>query len=83
VTQHISVAPPALTAMGPLSMVQAHPAAYLPHLEDAFLALSERGILHEVRPGYYAPAAPSSTEWAVLNDNDLRDVAQNRVGISP
>jgi fatty acyl-CoA reductase len=74
VTQHVSDAPPELTSTGPLSMVQAHPAAYLPHLEDAFRALSERGILLEVQPGRYAPAGSSA--WAVLNDNGARTAAR-------
>jgi alcohol-forming fatty acyl-CoA reductase len=41
----------------PVSMVLAHPATYLLHLEDAFRSLTERGMLHEVQPGRYAPAS--------------------------
>lgn len=43
----------------PVSLVRAHPATYLLHLEDAFRSLTERGMLHEVQPGRYAPAAAS------------------------
>jgi hypothetical protein len=81
VTQHVSDASPALESTGPLSMVQAHPAAYLPHLEDAFRALSERGILLEVQPGRYAPAGGGSA-WAALNDNAMRETAHG-TRISP
>jgi alcohol-forming fatty acyl-CoA reductase len=82
VTQHVSDASPALQSTGPLSMVQAHPAAYLPHLEDAFRALSERGILLEVQPGRYAPAGAGSA-WAALNDNGMREAALGTSRISP
>ena len=40
----------------PVELVRAHPATYLLHLEDAFRSLTERGVLHEVQPGRYAPA---------------------------
>jgi fatty acyl-CoA reductase len=56
VTRHASEVAPALGAMGPLSMAQAHPAAYLPLLEDAFRALSEHGLLRELEPGQYVPS---------------------------
>jgi 1-acyl-sn-glycerol-3-phosphate acyltransferase len=44
-------------ATDPVSLVRAHPATYLLHLEDAFRSLTERGMLHEVQPGRYAPAS--------------------------
>jgi fatty acyl-CoA reductase len=45
-----------ILATDPVSLVRAHPATYLLHLEDAFRSLTERGMLHEVQPGRYAPA---------------------------
>jgi len=44
----------------PVSLVRAHPATYLLHLEDAFRSLTERGMLHEIQPGRYAPASAGS-----------------------
>jgi alcohol-forming fatty acyl-CoA reductase len=44
-----------ITSTDPVSLVRAHPATYLLHLEDAFRSLTERGMLHEVQPGRYAP----------------------------
>jgi alcohol-forming fatty acyl-CoA reductase len=44
-----------VTPTDPVSLVRAHPATYLLHLEDAFASLTERGMLHEVQPGRYAP----------------------------
>jgi len=43
-----------------VELVRAHPATYLLHLEDAFRSLTERGLLLEVQPGRYAPAARHS-----------------------
>ena len=45
----------------PVELVRAHPATYLLHLEDAFRSLTERGVLHEVQPGRYAPAEHRSS----------------------
>jgi len=45
-----------LLSTDPASVVRAHPATYLLHLEDAFRALTEQGVLHEIQPGRYAPA---------------------------
>jgi alcohol-forming fatty acyl-CoA reductase len=58
VIQHATQA--AVTSTDPVSMVRAHPATYLLHLEDAFRSLTERGFLHEVQPGRYARAGASS-----------------------
>jgi alcohol-forming fatty acyl-CoA reductase len=50
-----------VTPTDPVSLVRAHPATYLLHLEDAFRSLTERGVLHEVQPGRYAaPRAQAS-----------------------
>jgi alcohol-forming fatty acyl-CoA reductase len=48
-----------LPSTDPASVVRAHPATYLLHLEDAFRALTEQGVLHEIQPGRYAPASTS------------------------
>jgi hypothetical protein len=76
VTQHVSDRAPDLAATGPVSMVQQHPGAFLPHLEDAFRALSERGLLSEIGPGSYAPVAALGTDaW--------REPVQKVEGIGP
>jgi fatty acyl-CoA reductase len=46
-----------ISSTDPVSLVRAHPATYLLHVEDAFRSLTERGMLHEVQPGRYAPAS--------------------------
>jgi hypothetical protein len=58
-TQRPAVAEPGspVWSTDPVSLVRAHPATYLLHLEDAFRSLTERGMLHEVQPGRYAPAS--------------------------
>lgn len=66
VAQHAKELPVAPAAGGappstdPVSVVRAHPATYLLHLEDAFRALTEQGVLLEVQPGRYAPASASA-----------------------
>ena len=58
VIAHAAQSPTAPT--DPVELVRAHPATYLLHLEDAFRSLTERGLLLEVQPGRYAPAARHS-----------------------
>ena len=53
--------PPSTDAV---SVVRAHPASYLLHLEDAFRALAEQGVLHEIQPGRYAPANTNASASA-------------------
>jgi thioester reductase-like protein/1-acyl-sn-glycerol-3-phosphate acyltransferase len=64
VTQHVHDATPELTATSPATVAQQHPGLYLPHLEDAFRALSEHGLLSEISPGSYAPVAALSKDAA-------------------
>lgn len=53
-----------LPSTDPVSVVRAHPATYLLHLEDAFRALTEQGVLHEIQPGRYAPASMNASAGA-------------------
>lgn len=53
-----------LLSTDPASVVRAHPATYLLHLEDAFRALTEQGVLHEIQPGRYAPASMNESASA-------------------
>lgn len=50
---------------GPCALVQAFPNAHLPHLEDAYQSLAERGILVETKPGSFAwgPNAADVEQW--------------------
>jgi alcohol-forming fatty acyl-CoA reductase len=57
VTQHVHDPASERSATSPATMVQQHPGVYLPHLEDAFRALFERGLLSEISPGSYTPVA--------------------------
>jgi alcohol-forming fatty acyl-CoA reductase len=67
VTQHVHDPASERAATSPRTMAQQHPGVYLPHLEDAFRALSERGLLSEISPGSYAPVVAASVDaaWGV------------------
>jgi hypothetical protein len=80
VTRHVSEAAPALGATGPLSMAQAHPAAYLPLLEDAFRALSEHGLLRELEPGQYVPSGNDGSGFFALYEQGSNAAGAARVG---
>ena len=80
VTRHVSEAAPALGATGPLSMAQAHPAAYLPRLEDAFRALSEHGLLRELEPGQYVPSGNDGSGFFALYEPGQNATGAARVG---
>ncbi len=56
VSQHVRDSWVPRESSGPSAMVKAHPNAYLLHLEDAFSALTERGVLVEQAPGQYRVA---------------------------
>jgi hypothetical protein len=56
---------PPTAPFGPRTVIREHPSAYLPRLEDAFRALSERGAVAEIRPGEY---------HLTSNDNDQPEV---------
>ncbi|MET0405222.1 MAG: SDR family oxidoreductase [Cystobacter sp.] len=56
---------------GPKPLLHTHPDAHLPHLEDAFLALVERGILSTTRPGVYAWGPGAEQIGSFLEDCPL------------
>jgi hypothetical protein len=76
VTQHVSESAPALGATGPALMARSHPAAYLPLLEDAFRALSEHGVVRELRPGQYVPASEVDAGFFALHEPNPRAAAR-------
>ncbi|MEO8181011.1 MAG: SDR family oxidoreductase [Deltaproteobacteria bacterium] len=76
VTQHVSESAPAFGATGPVLMARNHPAAYLPLLEDAFRALSEHGMLRELRPGQYVPSSEIDAGFFALHDPSPRAAGQ-------
>ena len=63
-----------VTPTDAVSLVRAHPATYLLHVEDAFRSFTERGVLHEVQPGRYAPThsvAPVTKTRGSFMSSDL------------
>ena len=61
VTQHVDSWRPRQSS-SPSAMVKEHPSAYLLHLEDAFSALAERGVLVEQAQGVYQVAEAGGAE---------------------